>query len=244
MSATVVFDLDKVLLGGDASALFLRGRLRESPARMVPLLLAAPLLGPAAVVPQLRPLAARTITRLAVAGHDRTDVEAATSAYREALTRGPLAAVADAIAAVRRHRADGDEVVVATGCEETLARGYLTAIGLDDVDVVGSTGSLRPPRIERAMGEWKVRLLDRRGYPPPLGGGVQRQRLGPADVRRHPASGAGQRRRADREKGGARPGTTPRDAHLAHARRRGRRSSAYRCAPGHVKSLLRVPGGR
>ena len=167
MSATVIFDLDKVLLGGNASALFLRGRLRESPARMVPLLLVAPLLGPAAVVPQLRPLAARTMTRLAVAGHDRTDVEAAASAYREALTRGPLAAVADAIAAVRRHRADGDEVVVATGCEETLARGYLTAIGLDDIDVVGSTGSIRPPRIERAMGEWKVRLLDRRGCPPP-----------------------------------------------------------------------------
>ena len=57
--------------------------------------------------------------------------------------------------------------MVATGCEETLARGFLTAIGLADVDVVGSTGSLWPPRVHRAMGEGKVALLRRRGYPPP-----------------------------------------------------------------------------
>ncbi len=167
MSRTVVFDLDKVLLGGDASALFLRGRLRQSPFRAVPLLLAAPLLVPAALVPQLRPLAARTMTRVAVAGNGRTDVEAAASAYRAALARSPKAGVADAIAAVRQHLADGDEVVVATGCEETLARGYLRALGLAELDVIGSTGSFRPPAVERAMGEWKVRLLTRRGHPPP-----------------------------------------------------------------------------
>lgn len=167
MTPTVVFDLDKVLLGGDASALFLLGRLRQSPVRLLPLLLAAPVLVPAAILPGLRPLAARAMTRLAVAGHDRTDVEAAASAYREALVRRPRAAVVDAIAAVRAHLADGDEVVVATGCEETLARGYLRAVGLDRIDVVGSTGSFLPPRVERAMGEWKVRLLTARGYPPP-----------------------------------------------------------------------------
>jgi phosphatidylglycerophosphatase C len=42
----VVFDLDKVLLGGDATTLFLHGRLRRSPRRLAPLLLAAPLLVP------------------------------------------------------------------------------------------------------------------------------------------------------------------------------------------------------
>ena len=164
MSGSVVFDLDKVLLGGDATTLFLHGRLRRSPARLLPLLLAAPLLVPGAAVPQLRPLAARAMTRLAVGGRDDPDVEAIAEAYEEALSRKPEAAVAEAIACVRAHRADGDLVVVATGCEEVLARGYLRAIGLGDLDVVGSTGSV-PPR--RGIGATKVELLTERGYPPP-----------------------------------------------------------------------------
>jgi phosphatidylglycerophosphatase C len=167
VSGAVVFDLDKVLLGGDATTLFLHGRLRRSPARVLPLLLAAPLLVPGAAVPQLRPLAARAMTRLAVGGRDDADVEAVAEAYEEALTRKPEAAVAEAIARVHAHRADGDVVVVATGCEEVLARGFLLAAGLSELDVVGSTASLRPPRVTRAMGEWKVRLLTERGFPPP-----------------------------------------------------------------------------
>ena len=164
MHGGVVFDLDKVLLGGDATTLFLHGRLRRSPARLAPLLLAAPLLVPGAAVPQLRPLAARAMTRLAVGGRGDCDVEAVAEAYEEALTRKPEAAVAEAIACVHAHRADGDLVVVATGCEEVLARGYLRAIGLGELDVVGSTGAV-PPR--RAIGEAKVELLIERGWPPP-----------------------------------------------------------------------------
>jgi phosphatidylglycerophosphatase C len=167
MQPTVVFDLDKVLLGGDASTLFLHGRLRQSPRRLLPLLLAAPLLLPGSAVPQSRPLAARVMTRIAVGGRPESDVEAVASAYGEALTRKPEAAVAEAIACVRRHQQDGDRVVVATGCEETLARGFLSSVGLGDLDVVGSTGTLWPPRVRRAMGESKVAMLADRGYPPP-----------------------------------------------------------------------------
>jgi phosphatidylglycerophosphatase C len=167
VSATVVFDLDKVLLGGDASTLFLRGLLRRSPGRLLPLLLAAPVLLPGSALPQTRPLAARLMTRIAVGGRSEDDVAAVADAYREVLVREPEAAVAEAIACVRRHEAEGDLVVVATGCEETLARGFLAAVGLGHLDVVGSTGSLRPPRVRRAMGESKVALLAERGYPPP-----------------------------------------------------------------------------
>jgi|SRR3954469_358682 phosphatidylglycerophosphatase C len=167
MASTVVFDLDKVLLGGDASTLFLRGRLRQAPLRVLLLLLAAPLLVPASLIPRVRPLSARLMTRIAVGGRSGDDVEAAASAYGEALTRKPEAAVADAIACVRQHQRRGDLVVVATGCEETLARGFLTAVGLGDLDVVGSTGRLWPPGVARAMGESKVALLVDRGYPPP-----------------------------------------------------------------------------
>ena len=167
MQPTVVFDMDKVLLGGDASTLFLHGRLRQAPGRLIPLLLAAPLLVPGAAVPQSRPLAARVMTRLAVGGKSGSDVDAVAAAYGEALSRKPEAAVADAIACVHRHQRDGDRVVVATGCEEVLARGFLAAIGLGELDVVGSTGVLWPPRVRRAMGESKVAMLTERGYPPP-----------------------------------------------------------------------------
>ena len=163
MAPTVVFDLDKVLLGGDASTLFLHGRLRLAPRRLVPLLLAAPLLAALAATPRLRPLGARMMTRIAVGGRAEDDVQDVAAAYREALTRKPEAAVAEAIAAVRTHERNGDLVVVATGCEETLARGFLAAIGLGDLDVVGSRAV--PPR--HALGESKVTMLTERGYPPP-----------------------------------------------------------------------------
>jgi phosphatidylglycerophosphatase C len=161
---TVVFDLDKVLLSGDASTLFLRGRLRQAPHRALPLLLAAPVLLVAAAIPQLRPLGARLMTRIALDGSAGSDVEGVASAYRAALTRKPEAAVAEAIAAVRAHQRAGDTVVVATGCEETLARGFLAAIGLGDLDVVGSQATVP---VRRAMGESKVRMLADRGHPPP-----------------------------------------------------------------------------
>ena len=167
MASTVVFDLDKVLLSGDASTLFLHGRLRQAPARLGLLLLAAPLLVPGSLIPQIRPLGARLMTRIAVGGRSGSDVEAAASAYGEALGRSPESAVGEAIACVRDHQRQGDLVVVATGCEETLARGFLAAIGLGDLEVVGSTGRLWPPRVARAMGESKVTMLVERGYPPP-----------------------------------------------------------------------------
>ncbi len=85
MSAVVVFDLDKVLLGGDASTLFLRGRLSQSPARLLPLLLASPVLAPGSAIPRTRPLAARLMTRIAVGGRSEDDVEAVADAYRQAL---------------------------------------------------------------------------------------------------------------------------------------------------------------
>ena len=163
----MVFDLDEVLLGGDASVLFLQGTLRQSPVRALPLVLAAPALVPGAVVPQLRPLAARAMTRVAVAGRAVPNAHAAADAYRAAVAHRPEAAVAEAIARVRHHLSDGDRVVVATACEEILARGFLLAVGLEELDVVGSTGSFRPPRVRRAIGEWKVRMLTERGYPPP-----------------------------------------------------------------------------
>jgi phosphatidylglycerophosphatase C len=161
---TVVFDLDKVLLGGDASTLFLRGRLRRAPGRALPLLLASPVLLAGAALPQSRPLGARLMTRIALGGSADSDVDGVAAAYRAALAIRPEAMVADAVACVRVHQRAGDTVVVATGCEETLARGFLAAIGLGDLDVIGSQATLP---VRRAMGSSKVEMLTERGHPPP-----------------------------------------------------------------------------
>jgi phosphatidylglycerophosphatase C len=161
---TVVFDLDKVLLGGDASTLFLRGRLRRAPGRALPLLLASPVLLAGAALPQSRPLGARLMTRIALGGSADSDVDGVAAAYRTALAVRPEAMVADAVACVRAHQRAGDTVVVATGCEETLARGFLAAIGLGDLDVIGSQATLP---VRRAMGASKVGMLTERGHPPP-----------------------------------------------------------------------------
>jgi phosphatidylglycerophosphatase C len=141
--SVAVFDLDEVLLRGDAVPLLLRGALRRGPARVLPLLAAAPLLALGAVAGPTRPLAARLLAVLAAG----TDDDAVTDAYREALARRPEAAVADALACVRAHRAAGDRVVVATAAEVTLARGFLAALGLGDLDVVASTGWPHPRRV-------------------------------------------------------------------------------------------------
>ena len=162
MPTTAVFDLDKVLLGGDASTLFLRGVLRRRPGRAVPLLLCAPLLLVATAVPQLRPLGARLMTR--VAGNGPATVDRIADAFRSVLTVRPEAAVAEAIACVRAHARAGHTVVVATGCEETLARGFLAAVGLGGLDVVGSQATVP---VRRAMGASKVSMLADRGHPPP-----------------------------------------------------------------------------
>ena len=155
---TAVFDLDGVLLRGDTVRLFLAGRLRRAPARALPLAAAAPLVAVAAVAGPTRPAAARLLTWLAGADGE------VTAAFRAGLARHPEAAVADALACLRAHRAAGDRVVVATAAEETLARGYLAALGLAHVEVVGSTGWPRPVRVHGAA---KVRALVARGFPPP-----------------------------------------------------------------------------
>ena len=131
-------------------------------------------------------------------------------------SRKPEAAVAEAIACVRQHQRDGDVVVVATGCEETLARGFLAAVGLGDLDVVGSTGRLWPPRVRRAMGESKVAHarssagIRRRGRPP-TATARRTCRCSPARPRPVLVNADEQAARAGR----AHPGPPSRDPHLA-----------------------------
>jgi phosphatidylglycerophosphatase C len=156
---TAVFDLDGVLLQGNAVRLFLAGRLRRSPARALPLAAAAPLLALAAAAGPTRPAAARAVTWLAGSSGETV------ADHRAAIAAHPEVVIADALARLRAHRAAGDRVVVATAAEETLARGFLAALGLGDIEVVGSTGWRRRP--VRLHGATKARALVDRGFPPP-----------------------------------------------------------------------------
>ena len=162
MTPTVVFDLDKVLLNGNTTALLLGAHLRRQPAGLLRLLAAAPLLLPGFVIPPLRPLAELLSTRLTV-GRD----SAVLDGYRNAVARTPEAAVAEALGCLRSHASRGDRVVVATASEESLARGFLAALGYADADVVGSNVRLWPPRVRRTRGKAKVAQLIERGFPPP-----------------------------------------------------------------------------
>ena len=137
-----------MLLRGDTVTLLLAGRLRRAPGRALPLLAAAPLLAAGALAGPTRPAAARLIARLTGGGSD-DDVAAA---YRDAVARRPQAVVAEALACLRAHRAAGDRVVVATAAEGTLARGLLAALGLADVEVVGSSGCARACTARRRCG--------------------------------------------------------------------------------------------
>ena len=143
---------DRVLVGGHAARLCGPGGRRRAPGRALPLLLASPVLLAGAALPQSRPLGARLMTRIALGGSADSDVDGVATAYRTALAVRPEAMVADAVACVRAHQRAGDTVVVATGCEETLARGFLAAIGLGDLDVIGSQATLP---VRRAMGASK-----------------------------------------------------------------------------------------
>jgi phosphatidylglycerophosphatase C len=162
VTPTVVFDLDKVLLNGNTTALLLGAHLRRHPRGLLRVLAASPVLVPSFLISVLRPLAELVVSRL-TAGRD----PAVLDGYRHAVARRPQAAVADALSCLREHVSRGDRVVVATASEESLARGFLAAVGYADVDVVGSTVHRWPPRVRRAKGEAKVAQLVERGFPPP-----------------------------------------------------------------------------
>ena len=159
---TVVFDLDNVLLNGNTTALLLGAQLRRHPGDLLRVLATSPVLVPALLIPVLRPLAELLVCRLTVGRGP-----AVLAGYRHAVVRRPQAAVAEALSCLREHVSRGDRVVVATASEESLARGFLAAVGYADVDVVGSAVRRWPPRVRRAKGEAKVARLIERGFPPP-----------------------------------------------------------------------------
>jgi phosphatidylglycerophosphatase C len=145
----VLFDFDGVLIRGDAFYLFMRERYRRSWWRRLLALLSTPLLL------LLLPLSRRLPMR-----------QVAANAFAATLARRPKQFCRDGLQALRRHQAQGDRVIVVTGCEHTLVSGILQQLGLANLEIVAS--QLRPgwlgmrPRWHN-VGRRKVQSLARHG---------------------------------------------------------------------------------
>jgi phosphatidylglycerophosphatase C len=135
-SRTVLFDFDGVLFCGDAFYLFIRDRYTSSWLRKVLALLTMPCWLLCGVFS--RKLAAHMLVHVALCGLGRQRYQSAVEAFADQLVRRPRQFYRDGLQALRRHQADGDEVIVVTGCEQMLVTRLLTQLGLADLTIVAS----------------------------------------------------------------------------------------------------------
>lgn len=164
-AATVVFDFDGVLLRGDAFGLFMRRRVFSGVRLPLGLLLAV-LLAPMIAVPAYRPRAAWMMSRIGLAGRSAEQLRAELRRFGAELGADPGRIIPAGLRKVRAHLDAGDRVVVVTGCEHTLARAVLDAIGLAEVDLVAS--HIRGPKlIVHNYGATKIMQLAAHGVRPP-----------------------------------------------------------------------------
>ncbi|MCF0091880.1 haloacid dehalogenase-like hydrolase [Micromonospora sp. MH99] len=162
---TVIFDLDGVLLRGDAFGLFMR-RVGFAGARLPLAVVLLLLLAPVIAVPSLRPRAARWLSRIGLAGRDADRLQAELGRFGASLAAEPGRVIAPGVRTIRAHLGAGDRVIVATACEHTLARALLDAIGLAEVELVAS--HIRGPKlIVHNHGATKLAQLAAHGVAPP-----------------------------------------------------------------------------
>ncbi|HTV86396.1 MAG TPA: HAD family hydrolase [Dyella sp.] len=135
-SRVVLFDFDGVLFHGDSFRMFIRHRYRRS----LPCKLLALLTSPWWLLCGVfsRWWAARALVHAALFGMSPKRYQQAVEAFAEQVVRRPRQFCRDGLQALRKHLAAGDEVVVVTGCEQTLAARLLAQIGLPEVGVIGS----------------------------------------------------------------------------------------------------------
>ncbi len=132
----VLFDFDGVLIHGDAFYLFMRERYRRSLWRRLLALLSLPLL--LVQLPFSRRWPMHTLVGIALLGLGERRYQVAASAFADALARRPKQFCRDGLQALRRHQAQGDRVIVVTGCEHTLVSGVLQQLGLSGLEILAS----------------------------------------------------------------------------------------------------------
>lgn len=133
---TVLFDFDGVLFRGDSFGVFVRECYAGAVFRRLFLLPALPWM--LLTWPFSWKIPVRTLVHVALLGYSEKRYAAAAQAFGAALVRRPGQFFRDGLHALRRHQADGDRVVVVTGCERHVVRTILDELGLREVEVLAS----------------------------------------------------------------------------------------------------------
>ncbi|WP_428993512.1 haloacid dehalogenase-like hydrolase [Rhodanobacter glycinis] len=160
----VLFDFDGVLIHGDSFYLFMRERYMHSFWRPLLALLSAPLL--LVQLPFSRRLPVRVLVRIALLGLGERRYQAVAGVFADTLARRPRQFCRDGLQALRRHQAQGDRVIVVTGCEYTLVSRVLQQLGLANLEILASQlrpGWLGMRLLRHNVGRRKVQLLAQHG---------------------------------------------------------------------------------
>jgi len=166
-----LFDFDHTLIRHDSFAVFARRLLQRDWWRVAAALGLSPALAPLLPLRRTRAVPALTLVWLATLGLDRERLALHLERHVARLASDPDALVhREGLERMREHQRAGHRVVIATGALEELARAICDALGLEDLEIVGS--SLRPwgggmTAREHCFGERKVAMLRARGFPPP-----------------------------------------------------------------------------
>ncbi len=160
----VLFDFDGVLIHGDSFYLFMRERYVRSLWRPLLALVSVPLL--LLQLPFSRRLPVRVLVRIALLGLGQRRYQLAADAFAATLARRPRQFCRDGLQALRRHQAQGDRVIVVTGCEHALVSGIVRQLGLTHLEILAS--QLRPGwfgmrPLRHNIGPRKVQLLAQHG---------------------------------------------------------------------------------
>jgi len=151
-SRVVLFDFDGVLVHGDTFYHFTRDRYAQAWWRKGLAVLVLPWL--LLQLPFSRRGAVRTLVHIALWGLDEPGYREAAARFGAMLARRPGQFCRDGLRQLRRHQAEGRQVVIVTGCEEHLVRTVLSELGLDGIPIVAS--SLRPGWLGMRAGHHNV----------------------------------------------------------------------------------------
>ena len=160
----VLFDFDGVLVRGDTFAMFMRDRYARARWRKGLVLLLSPWF--LLALPFSRRRVLRSLVHLGLLGLNEARYRDLAQAFAMTLVRQPGHFCREGLNALRRHQADGDRIVVVTGCEESLVHSVLAELGVTDVEVLASrlrAGRLGMRSDWHNVGRRKVELLAQHG---------------------------------------------------------------------------------
>ncbi len=171
MPPIVIFDFDLTLTHWDTADRFFRWLLRRDPWRLALVLLAIPVLGPLMAFRRTRWVPVRFAVWVATFARSEQALSALVVEHVETVFNGREPVLVEAgLARLQSHLDRGQQVVIATGCFEPLAREILRRAGCERIPLVAST--LTPflggmVSGDHCVGQRKIAMLAERGFAPP-----------------------------------------------------------------------------